>query len=191
MRSQVAVSCVHAPAMQRGVRSSSEIEPLGRPMLKRNVLLQEAINTAVEMKDDASVRGACFSCRVLGSHLRNTAQHFYHVCKNLESQAARDALQAYAAKLDHEHPLSKHLADLPYKEVFCGPVALPTAYAKSASGECGSETRRRQLQLGDYEHGGERHRVLKRCRDPTRRLAEENARRPVPRTSGCKKRRRP
>ncbi len=48
-------------------QSSFEIEALGRPMLKHNVLLQEANNTAMAMKDDASVRGACFSCRVLGS----------------------------------------------------------------------------------------------------------------------------
>jgi hypothetical protein len=170
--------------LERGVRSSFEIEALGRPMSKHNVLLQEAINTAAAMKDDASVRGACFSCRVLGSHLRNAAQHISRVCKNLEGQQARDALQAYAAKLDSDHPLSKHLADLPYKDADLVQGVLPTQYAKSRSGKCGSKTRDRQLQQGHYEHGDDRHRVLKRGRDPSLRLFEENARRPVPRTSG-------
>jgi len=173
--------------LKRGVRSSFEIEALGRPMLKHNVLLQEAINTAAALKSDASVRGACFSCRVLGSNLRNTAQHIYRVCKNLESQAARDALQAYAAQLDSDHPLSKHLADLPYKDASPVQAVLPTQYAKSRPGTCGAEIRERQLERGDYAHGEERHRVLKRGRDPSLRLFTENARRPVKRKSGVRK----
>jgi hypothetical protein len=175
--------------MARGVPESFEIWPLGRPLSEENVLLQEAILTARALEDDSSARGACYSCgQHLGSFLRNSAHQVFRVCRNLEGQAARDALKRYVSKLDSSHPLSKHVAGAPYKDADPKKITLPTKFAKSRSGVQGNLTRGRQLRKGEYEHGDATHRRLKRGPDPSAVVQAEDARRPVARASGTKKR---
>lgn len=175
--------------MARGVADSFEIRPLGRPLSEENALLQEAILTATAMEDDSSVRGACYSCeKHLGSFLRNLDHHVFRVCKNLEGQAARDAVKAYVSKLDSSHPLAKHVAGAPYKDADPKKIALPTKLSKSRSGVRGSVTRDRQLRKKEYKHGDAMHRRLKRGPDPSVVVQAEDARRPVARGSGAKKR---
>lgn len=159
-------------AMARGVQSSFDIEAMGRPLSKKNCLLQEAINTAVALKSDTSVRGACYSCRILGSFLRNSAAQIRSVVRNLHGQAARDALETYVARLDSDHPLAKHIAGASYKETHVDMITLPTR-SRSRSGKPGNQTRKRQLKRGEYKRGDKMHVRLKRGRDPVQRRHQE------------------
>jgi hypothetical protein len=158
-------------------------------MSKENALLQEAINTALAFHKDTTVRGACYSCEKIGAFLRNSAFQAQRVVGQKTGQEARDALKRYVSTLDASHPLSRHVAGIKYKDPATdeGKIILPKTYRKNKSGKCGSETRRRQLERGDYEDGDDHHRRLKRGKRPEETVAAENARRPVKRASGRKR----
>ena len=168
--------------LQSVVWDSAEITPLGRSMTKDNALAQEAIYTAVALEGDTTARGAFFSCKDLNVFLRNSALMIRRATKGLEGQAARDAVLAYAKTLDEAHPLRKHLADETYRETVGQRDRMPPWTTRS--GTSGSRVRAAQLLRGDYKAGDDRHRRLKRGRDPAATVRAENERRQKPRMSG-------
>ena len=95
----------------------------------------------------------------------------------------------YVSTLDASHPLRRHAAGIKHKGPATdeGKIILSKTYRKNKSGNCGSETRRGQLARGDYEHGDDHQRRLKRGKRPEQTVASENARRPVKRASGRKR----
>ena len=144
------------------VVESFQLDPVGHVMTKGNCLLQEAINAAFAMGLDGAARGACYSCEKIGPFLRNSAGQVRKAVGKLTGQAARDALKDYVSTLGDDHPLSRHVAGLPYKDQEKRELALPTKYRRSVSGKCGCKTRKMQLSRREYKHGSAKHRRLQR-----------------------------
>ncbi len=173
--------------MATGVVSTFKIEPEGAVLAKRNCLAQEAIYSAKALGRDATARGACFSCSKLGAALQNTAQKVRGAIRGLDGQAARDAVLQYAAGLDEDHPLCRHLAGFPFKGTMYCKADLPVKVQSGRSGKPGHLTREQQLGKGEYADGSTRHRRLKRGVDPSGNVHAEDSRRSV-RRSGLQKR---
>jgi len=174
--------------MDGAVVDSMVIEHLGGPLSERNAYLQEAIYTACALESDSSVRGACYACKNLGTLLVSSAAQVRRVVRHLSGQRARDALKSYIdSTLEADHPLTRHVAGLPYKDA--APrvtVKLRRAFKSGRSGKPGHETRRGQLNQKEYARDSARHRRLKRGKRPGPTVRAEDQRRAKKRKSGLK-----
>ena len=166
--------------LRSAVAATFAIEPQGGLLSKPNCLAQEAIYTAQALARDATARGACFSCPKLGSFLQNCAKRIRTAVKDLDGQAARNAVLRYAAGLDEDHPLRRHLAGQAYGDTAPCRVQLPATIRSGRSGrpgksgKPGNATRKKQLKRRDYKKGSARHCRLKRGRDPAATREAEN-----------------
>ena len=173
--------------MDGGVQDTFEIKPYGKLLSHRNALCQEAIDTAVGLETESTVRGACFSKRVLTVMLEGCAAQLRKTTKNMTGQAARNAVFKYAQTLDETHPLACHLEHKSYYEKKPERPAKLVQKRSGRSGKPGGETRERQLERGEYKHGDKTHRRLQRGQNVSKRILKSNENRKTPRKSGSRK----